>query len=215
MKQCYRFILKLLNVFCVKIYPNLKIFRANGINKRRNHYEKKKWLLISILAAVVLLALVGCQAETFTVAFDTDGGSAIASLTVEKGKEIECPAEPEKSGYRFDGWYKDQDRTELFDFSNEKINGNATLFAKWIKVFEVGFDTDGGSAVSSAIVDSGSLAIRPADPSKAGKNFGGWYKEKECINKFYFNEPILSDMTLFAKWVDQITYTVNFLRRKL
>ncbi len=76
--------------------------------------RRKKWLLISILAAVVLLALVGCQAETFTVAFDTDGGSAIASLTVEKGKEIECPAEPEKSGYRFDGWYKDQDRTELF-----------------------------------------------------------------------------------------------------
>ena len=107
--------------------------------------RRKKWLLISILAAVVLLAFVGCQAQTFTVAFDTDGGSA----------------------------------------------------------------------VSSAIVDSGSLAIRPADPSKAGKNFGGWYKEKECINKFYFNEPILSDMTLFAKWVDQITYTVNFLRRKL
>lgn len=57
--------------------------------------RRKKWLLISILAAVVLLAFVGCQAQTFTVAFDTDGGSAIASLTVEKGKEIECPAEPE------------------------------------------------------------------------------------------------------------------------
>ena len=171
---------------------------------------KKKWLLLLILAAMIVISFVGCQIETFTVEFDTDGGSAIVSLKAEKGKEIECPEEPEKSGYRFDGWYKNEERTEMFDFSSEKINGNITLFAKWIKVFAVEFDTNGGSNVSTEFVDSGSVAVQPAEPFKDGKNFGGWYKEKECINKFYFNEPIMSDMTLFAKWVDKVTYTVNF-----
>ncbi len=44
-----------------------------------------------------------------TVTFDVDGGSAVASVTVNKGEKIAEPAAPTKFGYEFGGWYTEDD----------------------------------------------------------------------------------------------------------
>ena len=65
------------------------------------------------------------------------------------------------------------------------------------------FEVDGGTDVADIIVDSGEVAVKPADPRKDGFLFSGWYTEKELKNEFDWSQAITSDWTLFAKWVDE------------
>lgn len=70
-----------------------------------------------------------------TVKFDTNGGSKIANIKVNKNKTVSKPANPEKEGYKFDGWYSDKGLTKEYDFS-EKVSKGFTLYAKWVEVTE-------------------------------------------------------------------------------
>jgi uncharacterized repeat protein (TIGR02543 family) len=75
--------------------------------------------------------------EKFTVTFNTDGGTAVASQTVDKGAKATKPADaenPTKEGYTFAGWYKDAECTIAFDFDTEVITADTTVYAKWDKV---------------------------------------------------------------------------------
>lgn len=64
------------------------------------------------------------------VSFETNGGSAVESAFVQKGNTLEKPADPEKEGVSFGGWYKDEALTEAFDFTSA-ISEDLTLYAKW------------------------------------------------------------------------------------
>lgn len=65
------------------------------------------------------------------VRFESNGGSAVPDQTVQYGETIEKPEDPTREGYAFDGWYKDLDKTEKWDFENDTVLGNLTLFAGW------------------------------------------------------------------------------------
>ena len=67
--------------------------------------------------------------DKYTVTFNTDGANNIDSVNVGKNETISKPSDPVKSGYKFIGWYLND---ELFDFST-KIEKNITLVAKWEK----------------------------------------------------------------------------------
>ena len=66
-----------------------------------------------------------------TVRFVTDGGTELADIIVKFGDLIERPADPEKKGYTFFGWYKDAECTKLWDFETETLEEDTTLYAKW------------------------------------------------------------------------------------
>ncbi len=75
----------------------------------------------------------------------------------------------------------------------------------------VTFDSKGGSDVAS-IKDKayGDSIAAPADPTRKGFYFAGWYKEATCENVWTFALDKLTDnMTLFAKWSAIPTYTVT------
>lgn len=65
--------------------------------------------------------------KTFTVTFDSNGGSKIANRTIEDGKTVSKPTNPIKSGYTFKEW---QLNGKTYNFSN-KITSNITLKAVW------------------------------------------------------------------------------------
>ncbi len=70
------------------------------------------------------------QIESYTVSFETYGGSVEAAQTVNFGSRASRPStEPTKAGYAFVNWYE-QDLTKLFDFATE-IRSNTTIYAKW------------------------------------------------------------------------------------
>ena len=67
--------------------------------------------------------------ETFTVTFDSDGGSAVAAQKVKDGEKAKEPAVPAKDGFVFMGWQL-ADSAESYDFS-EPVTGNLSLIAIW------------------------------------------------------------------------------------
>lgn len=68
----------------------------------------------------------------YTVSFDTDGGSTVESQTVVTGNKATKPASnPTKDGCNFKGWYKDSAHTNEFDFENDAINDNTTIYARF------------------------------------------------------------------------------------
>ena len=82
-----------------------------------------------------LFAIAGKEApavKTFIVRFDTGEGSAVADQAVDEGGKAVKPADPEREGYVFDGWFADADGTQSFDFDSP-ISSDVTVYAKWSK----------------------------------------------------------------------------------
>lgn len=68
--------------------------------------------------------------EYFTVAFDSDGGTAVASQNVRSGQLAVEPDDPTKDTYTFGGWYTEDTLTNLYDFSTP-VTSHMILYAKW------------------------------------------------------------------------------------
>ena len=68
--------------------------------------------------------------KRYTVTFNTDGGSTVASQTVESGQKAKEPADPTLEGSWFLGWYSDEGLANEFDF-NTQITTATTVYAKW------------------------------------------------------------------------------------
>ena len=67
--------------------------------------------------------------NSYTVNFDTMGGSEVASQVVKHGESVQLPVAPTKEGYQFVGWYSKNDYSEVY--ANDAIKANTTLYAKW------------------------------------------------------------------------------------
>lgn len=149
------------------------------------------------------------KTELFTVSFESNGGSSIASQTLESGESAVKPTNPVQTGYTFDNWYSDVNLSSLYDFS-EAVTQDITLYAKWnINTYTVSFNSNGGNSVASQYVEYNNTASTPIAPQKAGHTFLGWYSDSSLTTPYSFNTRITSDKTLFAKW--QINnYIVTF-----
>ena len=131
-------------------------------------------------------------ANSYTITFDTDGGSKIDPITQDYGTAINAPAAPTKTGYTFMGWNPALPAT--------MPAGDMTLTAQWrINRYTVTFDTGGGSAVDAQTVAYGEKAKTPADPTKTGYTFAGW---ELGGNAYDFAAAVTGNMTLTAKWKD-------------
>lgn len=74
----------------------------------------------------------GSVVSQFTIKFETNGGSKIDSVKIEKNGFLTEPVAPTKEGFTFDGWYTDKELTKKYDFS-EEVTKSFTLYAKWIE----------------------------------------------------------------------------------
>lgn len=72
----------------------------------------------------------GSRVSTYTVKFETNGGSKVESVKVDKNKTVTEPTAPTKDGFEFAGWYTDKSLTTKYDFS-EKVTKGITLYAAW------------------------------------------------------------------------------------
>ena len=82
------------------------------------------------------------------------------------------------------------------------INDSGTLFKLGaVESWTVAFNSNGGSACDTKFVATadGKL-VKPADPTRDGYTFGGWYTDEACTQAYDFNTPVTADLTLYAKW---------------
>ena len=143
-----------------------------------------------------------------TITFNSRSGSQVAPIKVDAGETATEPTPPTRNGYAFDGWYTDSACTQAFDWSSP-VNDNITLYAGWVKTYNIVFNSLGGSAVDMQTVTDGGLAIYPMTPTKENYTFAYWCTDNELQNIFDFATPIHTDVALYACWV-QISNTVSF-----
>jgi uncharacterized repeat protein (TIGR02543 family) len=107
----------------------------------------------------------------YTVSFDAQSGSAVASQSVVKGGKAIKPADPTRSGYTFAGWSSDKTGSKPYDFSTA-VSANLTLYAQWKAVPPAKLATVLSAAGSSNVTaDSATVSATLKDP--AGKPVAG------------------------------------------
>ncbi len=80
--------------------------------------------LIGLLLILLLLLRKRVQFVTF-------GGTELDDVRVWRGAKIEMPATPLKTGSLFGGWFKDEECTQPWDFDEDTVDKNMTLYARW------------------------------------------------------------------------------------
>jgi len=144
--------------------------------------------------------------NSFTVTFNSMGGSAVDTQIVTDGNKVPKPANPTQNNLIFEGWFKETALTNEWDFATDVVTANITLYAKWKNTFVVTFNSNGGNAVDPQTVPQGNKVPKPADPTRTGYTFVGWFIGD---NEWNFETAIIAAITLVAKW-DIISYTVTF-----
>lgn len=175
----------------------------------KNKHEFKGWFKDANLTQVVLdtdkinqnITLYAKWEEIinyFEVTFISNGGSDVNKQVIKENEKVIIPTEPTRQGnYAFGGWYLDEALTNSFDF-NTQITSNITLYAKWLNVYSVTFNTNGGSQIATQMITHGQKPAEPQDPIKEGYNFIGWSKKADDLDPFDFNEVITKNTTIYA-----------------
>ena len=89
------------------------------------------------------------QPEKVTVEYNTQGGSQIESVEIDKGSTAPRPQDPTNGDKVFAGWYEEEGCEHPYDFNNE-VNGNITIYAKWLEpenVEDYEVSSEGGDKV--------------------------------------------------------------------
>jgi uncharacterized repeat protein (TIGR02543 family) len=159
--------------------------------------------------------------DATTVTFNSNGGSAVSDKTVTYKNTYGTLPTPTKTGYTFNGWYKES------GFTNQVTSGttvaspaNHTLYAKWTaNTYTVAYNgngSTGGSTTSSSHTYDVDKALTSNGFTKTGYTFSGWatsttgavvYTDGQSVTNLA--EENGATVTLYAKWTAN-TYTVIY-----
>jgi uncharacterized repeat protein (TIGR02543 family) len=145
--------------------------------------------------------------NTYTVAFDSQGGSAVDSQTVPHDGKVTKPTDPTKPGYAFAGWYKEPGYTNPWVFDADTVTANVTLYAKWTRTYNITFNKNSSGAtgtMAKQTIASGSSANLTANAFiRTGWTFAGWAKTSGGAVEYADQASYTmgtANVTLFAKW---------------
>ena len=119
-------------------------------------------------------------------------------------------ADASREGYTFNGWYGNaQFTTEQVTGITVGSHGKVTVFASFsINQYTISFETGGGTTVSEITQDYGTAVSAPAQPSKTGYEFVGWY-ESDPSELYVFTTIPARDVRLTAAW-SLVTYDIIY-----
>ena len=85
-----------------------------------------------------------------TVNFETNGGNAMSSVKVARNTVMKMPEDPVRTGYRFTGWYSDENLTKKYTF-RDRVLEDMTLYAAWAKNSNSGSGSSGGTVTNKDV----------------------------------------------------------------
>ncbi|MBP5177587.1 MAG: InlB B-repeat-containing protein, partial [Clostridia bacterium] len=171
-------------------------------------------LLLVVMLSFVLAFVAACTGDTtdssggqsspgqqaqYTVTFNVDG--ATTTQTVRSGQTASRPADPQRDGFNFYGWYTEGNKPFSFD---TLITGDITLFARMVSAtvaaneFEVTF-VKNGQTMSVAGTENGFVNALPAD---MGEGFIGWwvsdYEDADKLTYQYDGRQLKENTVFYA-----------------
>ena len=179
--------------------------------------------LTKIAGVITLLACiwggVSCEQnlpeeKTYTVKFDSDGGSEVAAVEVKDGEKVTKPADPTKDGYTFKGWFNG-DKEYAFETA---VISNITLKAKWeVVTYKITYELNNGTGdkdnPTTYTIETDDFKIKePVSGPEKTPNFVGWFSDKDLTKpaETTIKKGSTGDLSFYAKWSSKSTFTVTF-----
>ena len=164
--------------------------------------------------------------EGITITYDLKGGTVSSDqgntstykVTVKKGDYISPDIRPTRSGKEFDGWYLDENYSERLGFQTHEAKENITVYAKWINLYTLSFDANGGfydrsdEAIAKLEEREGSSVYSQPSPSNLNPRYvmAGWYYDKACTKPVDWDSyTVTGDDTFYAKWEEGYVLTLD------
>ena len=137
------------------------------------------------------------QIGTFTLTFDTLGGTEIEAITAQFGAAIQAPADPTRLHFDFIGWQPELPAT--------MPGRDLTVYALWkLHNYTVTF-MDGGEEYAKVVGVYGSPVTAPDDPSREGEAFRGWSDAPDSRTIATLPETMPdADATYYAVWKEHL-----------
>lgn len=135
---------------------------------------------------------------------------AANGFTEENGWSI--PTEAGKLPSLREGEYPDLPNLPKEPVPTKKRSGGGSTATQ---TYTAQFDTNGGSAVDKVKTDKNGKIERPADPTKEGYIFVGWYSDSKLTKPFDFSAELTANSTLYAKWKENNEIILTIGSRKI
>ncbi len=155
-----------------------------------------------------------------TVTFDLNGkeGTAPAAQSVPEGGKASEPSGVMVTGYNAEGWYKEAACTNKWDFANDTVTADITLYAKWAPVnYTVKYDPNKPAAALSDVSGTTEDSTHTYDEAKAlsangyrleGYTFSSWNTVADGSGTGYAGGASVKNLadtegatiTLYAQW---------------
>jgi uncharacterized protein (TIGR02145 family)/uncharacterized repeat protein (TIGR02543 family) len=164
--------------------------------------------------------------RSFVITFVSHAG-VVDPQTIGIGGKIEKPDEPNRgSDYEFEGWFTDTEYKTEWDFENDVVTSDITLYDKWKwvgAVYTITFNGNGGTfpdGSTTVSVDTEERLMVPSVPIPTRENspfvLAGWYSSKASADRLRPEAEVNPDLrftysrTLYAGWEWGSIYTITF-----
>lgn len=185
-------------------------FTVNGIDKKVELANGQYTFTINA-NTTVSVTYEAIPVETYTVTFDSNGGTEVASITgLEEGATVALPVAPTKSGYTFAGWFTDDGTFNNPFTAATPVNASITVYAKWTRTvitpetYTVTFIDYDKTVLKTETVSHGDSVTAPVAPEREGYTFTGWDVSFSNVS---------SDLTVTAQYIEDVVsgYIVRFV----
>lgn len=145
--------------------------------------------------------------DTHTVTFDANGhGIAPDAQSVDYNEKVTKPDDLTATGYTFGGWYKEENCTNVWDFNNDVVTADITLYAKWTAIkykieYTELYDVTHNNPTTYTI-ESETITFTNPTSERTGYTFKGW-------NPTEITKGSTGNKTVTAQWTT-IDYTITY-----
>jgi uncharacterized repeat protein (TIGR02543 family) len=148
------------------------------------------------------------EKDVFTVTFDSNGGSAVASQQVVDGLKATRPTDPTRLGYTFQGWFIDG--LDQWVFGAYIVTEDLTLVARWrsneATTYDIFYVLGYDNLVQIVSVEYGQN-ITAITPTRTGYTFGGWF-DANSVQYTGGIYQLTQNFVVYATWTAN-TYTLT------
>jgi uncharacterized repeat protein (TIGR02543 family) len=145
---------------------------------------------------------------SYTITFDSQGGSTVNPVTANAGTAVPAPTPPTKAGHTFLGWFSATAGGTLYSWPHT-LNVSITLYAQWRddtlpspQQHTITFDSQDGSPVNPVTANAGTTVPAPTPPTKAGHTFLGWFSAAAGGTLYSWPHTLSASITMHAQWRD-------------
>ena len=160
-------------------------------------------------------------ANSYTVTYNLNGGSGCTSKSVTFDGTYGNLCTPTKTGYTFNGWYKEAAFTNKVETTTSVTTAaNHNLYAKWtVNTYTVAYNANGGNGTtmtSSSHTYDAAKNLTKNTYTRTGYTFAGWATTASGAKEYNDEQSVKNlsstngeTVTLYAKWTAH-TYTVSY-----